>query len=53
MKDRREYEADVAYEVWRRGGNPDSIDQDAVDEEFYRESPVDESAEAELRRQRN
>ncbi len=22
----REYEADVAYEVWRYGGNPDEVD---------------------------
>lgn len=25
MKDERDYCADVAYEVWRRGGNPDAV----------------------------
>lgn len=31
-KSRREYEADVAFEVWRSGGNPDAIDEYRVQE---------------------
>lgn len=27
----REDEADLAYEVWRRGGNPDSVTGDEID----------------------
>jgi len=32
--DRKEREADYAYEVWRRGGDPDNIDHDDVPEDW-------------------
>lgn len=34
-EERRAYENDVFYEVWRRGGNPDRIDYDRVEDSFY------------------
>ena len=49
---RKGYEGDVWYEVWRRGGNPDLVDsdrvQDCYDEGLYSE----ETASRELTRQR-
>ena len=32
MDERQKYEADVAFEVWMRGGNPDNIDPDRVED---------------------
>jgi hypothetical protein len=29
-----ETEADYLYEVWRRGGNPDSVDRDDIPQDF-------------------
>jgi len=51
-EERRNYEADVFYEVWRSGGNPDNIDYDRLDD--YRWDGVDpeKAASLELQRQR-
>lgn len=47
-----DYEGDVVYETWRRGGNPDRVDPDRV-EDYYRAGlDSDEAAARELRRQR-
>jgi hypothetical protein len=50
--DRRKYEADVYYEVWRSGGDPDRIDSDRVEDAFHEGRYCDEAAERELRHQR-
>lgn len=43
------FEADVEYEVWRSGGNPDMVDRDRVQDW----SPdVEGAAKSELKRQR-
>lgn len=51
-QERREFEADVRYEVWRSGGNPDTINEDRVEEAYYGGSYPEESAQRELRAQR-
>lgn len=51
-EERREYENDVFYEVWRSGGNPDRIDYDRVDDYRYDGIEADEAASRELRRMR-
>lgn len=51
-EERRRYEADVVYEVWRRGGNPDMVDPDRVQDRYYNGEDYDRAASAELRRQR-
>jgi len=51
-EERREYEADVFYAVWRSGGNPDAIDYDHTDNAYYNGIPADDCAHAELRAQR-
>ena len=50
--DRKKYEADVAYEVWRNGGNPDlTYEQSYYD---YRDGlSVDDSAAGHFRRSRH
>lgn len=50
-KGRNDYYGDVAYEVWRRGGNPDAVDYDRLDDYRYAGLYSDEAASRELRRQ--
>lgn len=50
--ERREYEADVVYDVWRSGGNPDRVDPDRMSDAFYDRIPTDDFVRSELRRQR-
>lgn len=52
-EERREYEADVFYEVWRGGGNPDAIDYDHTDNAYYNGIPADDCASSELSRQQH
>lgn len=52
MSDDDGYFGDVIYEVWRRGGNPDRVDADRVDDYRYDGVDADSAASAELRRQR-
>ena len=52
-EERRQYENDVFYEVWRSGGNPDGIDYDRVRDHYYDGYSSEESAGYELRSQRN
>lgn len=40
-----DYGHDVAYEVWRRGGNPDRVDFDRTSDDYWNDIPVGESAE--------
>ena len=51
-EERRKYENDVFYEVWRSGGNPDRIDDDRVSDSFYDHMSAEDAAHSELRRQR-
>lgn len=50
-EERRQFENDVFYEVWRAGGNPDAIDYERVDDRYYDGQDVQIAAEAELRAQ--
>ena len=52
MRDRREYEGDVTYDVWRAGGNPDAVDFDRVDDHWREGDDVDVATGDEMRRQR-
>lgn len=51
-EEERKYNADVYYEVWRSGGNPDRINDDRVEDSHYRGMFSDEAASRELRAQR-
>lgn len=50
-KNRSDYHGDVTYEVWRSGGNPDSIDRDRVDEHRAYGDDADIAARHELHAQ--
>jgi len=50
-EDESKYFYDVVYEVWRRGGNSDQVDQDRTNNNFYDGVSEDESARREIRRQ--
>ena len=39
----KDYEYDVQYEVWRKGGNPDRVDSDRI-EDYYEEGLYSEEA---------
>lgn len=51
-KREREYEADVDYEVYRRGGNVDAVGRDRVRDHYDNGLDADSAASVELRRQR-
>lgn len=51
-EERRRYENDVFYDVWRSGRDPDRIDDDRVDDARWNGLSADEAAEAEIRAQR-
>lgn len=46
------YEGDVAYEIWRMGGNPDSVHPDRIADYKYEGYSADEAASRILRRDR-
>lgn len=49
-EERRNYENDVFYEVWRSGGDPDRIDFDGrVEDHFYNGDYPEDAAAHELR----
>lgn len=50
-KERSDYYGDTVYEVWRRGGDPDMVDYDRLDDCCYEGLHPDEAAFRELRRQ--
>lgn len=50
--DKQDYEDDVYYEIWRRGGNPDAVRPDDVDDYYYNDYSIGEAASAVLERQR-
>ena len=51
-EERRKYEGDVAYEVWRSGGNPDRINDDRVENNFYDGHDYEYAARRELSTQK-
>lgn len=50
--ERREYDADVFYEVWRSGRNPDRINDDRVSDHYYDGDSSEQAASHEIRLQR-
>lgn len=50
-EERREYENDVFYEVWRSGRDPDRIDYDRVDDNRLAGMDADDAASVEIRAQ--
>lgn len=50
--ERREWDSNVYYEVWRSGGNPDNINPDRMDDRFYNSQTAEEAASGEMRRER-
>lgn len=51
-EERREYEVDVTYEVWRRDGDVDRISYDRLDDYYYDGYKPESAATLELSRQR-
>ena len=51
-EEERQYRADVTYDVWRSGRNPDRVDYERVQDHFYRGDGADEAAAHECRLQR-
>ena len=51
-KEQRDYEADVFYDVWKRGGNPDRVNNERVIDHFWNGDSVDRAVKDELERQR-
>ena len=50
---RQDFNGDVAYDVWRSGGDPDSIDETRLDEAYWDGYEAEAFAESEVIRQRN
>ena len=50
--ERNEYRGDVWYEVYRRGGDSDRVDDDRVDDYFDEGFTHEEAADLEMKRQR-
>jgi len=50
--DRRKFEGDVAYEVWRGGGNPDSISETRLDDCYWERHDAEECGRGIIREQR-
>jgi hypothetical protein len=48
----REYENDVFYEVWRRGGDTDCINPDRVSDYYWNDVSTSAAASRELERMR-
>lgn len=50
--ERREYQGDVWYDVWRSGGNPDRVNEDRVEDSYYQGMDSHRAAERELKAMR-
>ena len=50
--ERRQYQDDVSYQVWRNGGNPDRVDYERVENGYYEGRQPDDVAREERERQR-
>jgi hypothetical protein len=51
-EDRRRYEGDLVYEVWRSGGDLNAVHPDDVDDYYWNDVPATDAAHAEVERQR-
>lgn len=51
-EEERRYHADVAYDVWRSGGNMDRVNYERVQDAFYSQVDSESAARVELRKQR-
>lgn len=51
-EEERQYQADVAYQVWRNGGDMDRVDRERVNEHYWQGDDCDRAASHELRSQR-
>jgi len=51
-EERRKYYGDVEFEVWRRGGDPDAVDRDRLEDMRYEGLYSADAATLELRRHR-
>ncbi len=51
-QERRDYEADVYFDVWRSGRDPEAIDFERVDDARYEGLYPDEAAAIEIKLQR-
>jgi len=51
-EEERRYEADVYYDVWRSGGNPDAVNPDRVADAFHEGTYHEDAAAREIRKQR-
>ena len=51
-EEKRRYESDVFYEVWRSGGDTDRINPDRVQDRYWNGQDAESAASAELRAQR-
>lgn len=51
-EEERRYHADVAYDVWRSGGNMDRVNYERVQDAFYNSVDSESAARSELRAQR-
>jgi hypothetical protein len=51
-EEKRKYENDVFYDVWRSGGNPDRINYDRVSDGYYDGRDSESMARSELRAMR-
>jgi hypothetical protein len=51
-EEERKYRADVTYEVWRSGRNPDRVDYDRVSEHMWQGDSASQAASHEIRFQR-
>ena len=49
-EERRTYEGDVVYEVWRSGGNVDHINDDRVSESYWDGLSAEQAAYREIAR---
>ena len=50
-EERRDFEGDVTYEVWRSGGNVDRIDRDRVEDHYHQGMDSHQAASMEVRAQ--
>lgn len=50
--EQRRFEADVLYDAWRAGGNPDAISPDRLSDRWWNDESAEQAARAELRLQR-
>ena len=51
-EERRKYEADVCYEVWRSGGSPDCVNLDRIEDSYYQDRDYESAARQELSAQK-